>query len=199
MESDLVPRKGKTFFFFACQDRLWTSRSLYRLLKQGTTTSSNCFWTPRHCLASQPAPLVTQPPFPSLSLSAIKKSYAPSSLLTPVRSHAAHIPFCLPPYVCNSFCPSSALSYPEEGIAHSTMSVTSTWSVRSASWVQLRSYLEEIVAAPVYKTEITAIGIRRADHATPLYPQKLALTSLTSAGRSVGTVRSRTQATELYL
>jgi hypothetical protein len=29
-----------------------------------------------------------------------------------------------------------------------------------------------------------------------LYPQKLALTSLTSGGRSVGIVRSRTQATE---
>jgi hypothetical protein len=29
------------------------------------------------------------------------------------------------------------------------------------------------------------------DHATPLYPQKLALTSPTSGGRSVGIVRSR--------
>jgi hypothetical protein len=35
------------------------------------------------------------------------------------------------------------------------------------------------------------------DHATPLYPQKLALTSPTSDGRSVGIVRSRTKATEL--
>jgi hypothetical protein len=32
-----------------------------------------------------------------------------------------------------------------------------------------------------------------------LYPQKLALTSPTSGGRSVGVVRSRTQATELSL
>jgi hypothetical protein len=31
---------------------------------------------------------------------------------------------------------------------------------------------------------------------TLLYPQKLALTSPTTGGRSVGTVRSRTQATE---
>jgi hypothetical protein len=38
---------------------------------------------------------------------------------------------------------------------------------------------------------------RRTDHATPLYPQKLALTSPTSGGRSVGIVRSRTKATEL--
>ena len=36
----------------------------------------------------------------------------------------------------------------------------------------------------------------RADHVTPLYPQKLALTSPTGGGRSVGIVRSRTKATE---
>jgi hypothetical protein len=35
--------------------------------------------------------------------------------------------------------------------------------VCSASWVQLKSYLEEEVAAPIYKTEITAVGILRAD------------------------------------
>jgi hypothetical protein len=39
-------------------------------------------------------------------------------------------------------------------------------------------------------------GIRLADYATPLYPQKLALTTLKSGGRSIGIVRSRTQATE---
>ena len=39
--------------------------------------------------------------------------------------------------------------------------------------------------------------IRCADHVTPLYPQKLALTSPTGGGRSVGIVRSRTKATEL--
>jgi hypothetical protein len=31
----------------------------------------------------------------------------------------------------------------------------------------LRSYLEEIVAAPVYKTEIKAVEISSADHVTP--------------------------------
>jgi hypothetical protein len=34
---------------------------------------------------------------------------------------------------------------------------------------------------------------------TPLYPQKLALTSPTSGGRLVGVVRSRTKATELLV
>jgi hypothetical protein len=39
------------------------------------------------------------------------------------------------------------------------------------------------------------VGIRCADHAT-LYPQRLALNSPTSGGRSVGIVRLRTKATE---
>jgi hypothetical protein len=47
--------------------------------------------------------------------------------------------------------------------------------------------------------EITAVGIRRADQATPLYPQKLDLTSPTSGGCSVGIVRSRTETTEFSL
>ena len=41
-----------------------------------------------------------------------------------------------------------------------------------------------------------AVGDRCADHVTPLYPQKLALTSSTGGGHSVGIVRSRTKATE---
>jgi len=43
------------------------------------------------------------------------------------------------------------------------------------------------------------VGTRCADHVTPLYPQKLALTSHTGGGRSVGIVRSRTKATEFSL
>jgi hypothetical protein len=39
--------------------------------------------------------------------------------------------------------------------------------------------------------------LRCADHATPLYPQKLTLTSPINGGLSVGIVRSRTKATEL--
>jgi hypothetical protein len=43
--------------------------------------------------------------------------------------------------------------------------------------------LNEKVAAPVKKTELTAGGIRCADHATPSIRKKLALTSPTSGGR----------------
>jgi hypothetical protein len=46
---------------------------------------------------------------------------------------------------------------------------------------------------------MTAVGIHCTDHVTPLYPQKLALTSSTGGGRSVGIVRSRTKATEFSL
>jgi len=47
------------------------------------------------------------------------------------------------------------------------------------------------------KQRLTAVGTRCADHVTPLYPQKLALTAPTGGGRSVGIVRVRTKATEL--
>ena len=40
------------------------------------------------------------------------------------------------------------------------------------------------------------MGTRCADHVTPPYLQKLALSSPTGGGRSVGIVRSRTKATE---
>jgi hypothetical protein len=42
------------------------------------------------------------------------------------------------------------------------------------------------------ETEITAMGIRRTDYATPSIRKKLALTLLTSGGRSVGIVGSST-------
>ena len=48
------------------------------------------------------------------------------------------------------------------------------------------------------KQRLTAVGIRCADHVTPLYPQKLTLTLLTGGGRSVGIVRMRTKATEFF-
>jgi hypothetical protein len=46
---------------------------------------------------------------------------------------------------------------------------------------------------------LTAVGIRCADHVTPLYPQKLALTSPTGGGRSVGIGHSRTKAMEFLV
>jgi hypothetical protein len=60
----------------------------------------------------------------------------------------------------------------------------------------IEELLDRKVAAPVQKTEITAMRIRRADYATPLYPQKFALTSPIIGGRSVVIVRPRTQAKE---
>jgi hypothetical protein len=60
----------------------------------------------------------------------------------------------------------------------------------------IEELLDRKVAAPVWKAENTAVGIRRADHVPPLYPQKLAITSPTSGGRSVGVVRLRTQTME---
>jgi hypothetical protein len=49
------------------------------------------------------------------------------------------------------------------------------------------------------RKEITAVGMRRAHHATPFYPQTLALTWPTSGGRSVGIVRPWAKTTELLL
>jgi hypothetical protein len=60
--------------------------------------------------------------------------------------------------------------------------------------------LNQKVAAPgLENRRLTAVGTRGAAHVTPLYPQKLALTSPTGDGRSVGIVRSRTKATEFSL
>jgi hypothetical protein len=39
----------------------------------------------------------------------------------------------------------------------------------------MRSYLKEKVAAPAYKTGITAVGAHGADHSIPLYLQKVAV------------------------
>jgi len=47
------------------------------------------------------------------------------------------------------------------------------------------------VAASGLEKRLTAVGTRCADYVTPLYPQKLALTSPTGGGRSVGIVRVR--------
>jgi hypothetical protein len=62
--------------------------------------------------------------------------------------------------------------------------------------ITTQELLDRKVAAPVYKIESTAVGIRHADHVTPSIHKKLAITSPTSGGRSV-IVRSRTQAMEI--
>jgi hypothetical protein len=56
--------------------------------------------------------------------------------------------------------------------------------------------LDRKVAAPVWKAQNTAVGIRHADHVAPSIRKKLATTSPTIGGRSVGIVRSRTQTME---
>jgi hypothetical protein len=60
----------------------------------------------------------------------------------------------------------------------------------------IEELLDRKVAAPVQISEITALETRHADHETPIYPQKLALTSPTSGGRPVGIVCLQTEATE---
>jgi hypothetical protein len=60
----------------------------------------------------------------------------------------------------------------------------------------IKELLGRKVEAPVWETDITASGNRRADYTTSFYPKKLALTSPTSGCLSVGIVRSRTQPTE---
>jgi hypothetical protein len=59
--------------------------------------------------------------------------------------------------------------------------------------------LDRNVAAPVWKTENTVVGIHHADQVAPFIRKKLAITSPTSGGRSVGIVRSRTQTMEFSL
>jgi hypothetical protein len=61
----------------------------------------------------------------------------------------------------------------------------------------LHLLLEVDQSDPSRNPSLRPWGIRLTDHATTLYPQKLALTSPTSGGSSVDIVRSRTKATEL--
>jgi hypothetical protein len=52
--------------------------------------------------------------------------------------------------------------------------------------------LDRKVAAPVYKTDITDVGICHADHVALSNRKTSVLTSPTSGGRPVGIVRSQT-------
>jgi hypothetical protein len=100
------------------------------------------------------------------------------------------------------------------------------WSSGQSSWLQIRrpgfdfrhyqkqnvvglergplslvNTTEELLDRKVAATgENTAVGIRHADHVAPSNSKKLAITSPTSGGRSVGVFRSRTQTMEfVYL
>jgi hypothetical protein len=61
--------------------------------------------------------------------------------------------------------------------------------------LSLVSIIEELMAANVKETEVTAVGIHRSGDAT-LYTLKLALTTSTNGGGWVGIVRSRTKPME---
>ena len=61
------------------------------------------------------------------------------------------------------------------------------------------TWMKKVAAPGLENRRLTAVGTRCADHVTPLYPQKLALTSPTSGSCSVGIVRVRTKATEFSL
>jgi hypothetical protein len=66
--------------------------------------------------------------------------------------------------------------------------------------LSLVSTIEELLQRKIsgsgLETENTAVGIRYADHVVPCIRKKLELTSPISGGRSVGKIRSWTQATE---
>jgi CTP synthase (UTP-ammonia lyase) len=76
----------------------------------------------------------------------------------------------------------------EVGLERGSLSLVST----------TEELLDRKVAATVYKTENTAVGIRHAYHVAPSIRKKLAITSPTSGYRSVGIVRSRTQTMEFF-
>jgi hypothetical protein len=76
------------------------------------------------------------------------------------------------------------------------MTLAEVNGVRSASWVQLRS--RKSSGSGLENREYCRRDPSRRPRGT-LYPQKLAETSPTSGGRSIGIVCSRTQATDLLL
>jgi hypothetical protein len=58
--------------------------------------------------------------------------------------------------------------------------------------------LDRKVAAPVFKTENTAVGIRHADHVAPSIRKSWQSLRRQEGDRSVGIVRSRTQTMEFF-
>jgi hypothetical protein len=74
------------------------------------------------------------------------------------------------------------------GLERGTLSLVST----------TEELLDRKIAVRVQKSENTAVGIRHADHVAPFIRKKLAITSPTSVGLSIGIVLSRTQAMEFF-
>jgi hypothetical protein len=66
---------------------------------------------------------------------------------------------------------------------------------RSQCWNGRRKFMP-YTARPLRSA---AVGIRHADHVAPSIRKKLALTSVTSGGRSVGIVRFWTEAMEIFI
>jgi hypothetical protein len=84
-----------------------------------------------------------------------------------------------------------------------SFTMTSLWVCRQSQQFLFHILLFTSLHVPVStghpQVEYTRIHCRRNMCILLLYPEKLALTSPTSGGRSVGIVRSRTQTTELVI
>jgi hypothetical protein len=84
----------------------------------------------------------------------------------------------------------------DPGSIHGTTRKKSSGSGTGFTQPTTEELLDRKVAAPVWKTENTAVGIRQADHVAPYIHNMLSITSPMSGGLSVGIVRSRTQTME---
>jgi hypothetical protein len=98
----------------------------------------------------------------------------------------------VPGYITEMYCDSCEVR--TEFICYVGESRPPLWSSGQSSWLQNGDVLCFLWGTNwIY---ICYIGIRQADLVAPSIRKKLAITSSTSGGRSVGIVRSRTQATE---
>jgi hypothetical protein len=63
----------------------------------------------------------------------------------------------------------------------------------------VRGYLNEKIATAVWTTDITVMGTRCADHATPLFLLNLAITLSKSGGQSIGIVPMPTIGHDVFM
>jgi hypothetical protein len=93
-----------------------------------------------------------------------------------------------------SFCISDTGYRGCKTLSHSKYNIPPSENYRiTFCFLYLICFRKKVAAPGLENRDLTVVGTRCADHVTPLYPQNLALTSLTGGGRSVGMVRSRTQ------